>query len=101
MKLIASAALVLICGTAMADVRGYDGVLGIRADPIELGGYTARNTPVYDSIPGPYSAFARAAGLAGIDDYGTSVTDPTMLLAQFKFVGGVNTAGQSLRVNFY
>lgn len=100
MKLIASSlALVFVCGSAVADVSGYHGSLSLRSDPI--GGYAGRTTSVYDSIPGPYSAFGRAAGQAGIDDYGTAVTDPTMLLAQFKFVGGVNTAGQGLRVNFY
>jgi hypothetical protein len=100
MKLIASsAALVFVCGTALADVPGYHGSLTLRSDPI--GGYTARTASVYDSMPGPYSAFGRAAGQAALDDYGTSVTDPSMLLAQFKFVGGVNTAGQALQVNFY
>lgn len=102
MKSFAScAALVFVCGSALADVHGYSGSMSLRADPIDAGGYSQRTGSVYDSVPGPYSAFGRAAGQAAFDDYGTSVTDPTMLLAQFKFVGGVNTAGQGLRVNFY
>lgn len=56
---------------------------------------------VYDSIPGPYNAFAVAGGVLGADDYESTVTDPTMVLGQFQFVGGVTTAGQSVRVNFF
>jgi hypothetical protein len=64
-------------------------------------GYAGRqNTvPVFSAIPGPYAGFAAAAGLLGFDDYDSIVADPTFLLGEFTFVGGVATAG-TIRVEF-
>ena len=74
----------------------------VSARPIEGGaGYTEReNTvPVFSAIPGPYSAFAPAAGVLGFDDYDSILDEPTFFLGEFSFVGGVATAG-TVRVEF-
>lgn len=64
-------------------------------------GYVGReNTvPVYSAIPGPYAAFAAAAGNLGFDDYDSIVEGPNFFLGEFTFVGGVATAG-TVRVDF-
>ncbi len=55
----------------------------------------------YTGIPGPYSAFAAASGLVGFDDYQSTASGPLMGLSTLRFVGGVTTAGQQARFNFY
>lgn len=55
---------------------------------------------VYSGVPGPYSAFGRAAGNAGFDDY-TSTAGSNFNMAKFVFVGGVANAGESMRFEFY
>lgn len=74
------------------------------ASPIEVSGSdlgARAPTAVYSSIAGPYSAFAAATGAAGFDDYTSIAPGATMMLANFKFVGGVVMSGGSITVNFY
>jgi len=56
---------------------------------------------VYDSIAGPYSAFAASTGLLGYDDYTTNQGGTSFSMYQFKFVGGVTTVGGILTFQFY
>lgn len=65
---------------------------------IDLGGVsTAQYSVLYTGVPGPYSAFAAANGVLGVDDY---TADPTLMAGEqrirlnaIKFVGGVTAVG--------
>lgn len=88
-------ALLLVAGTAtMATAQ----TASFR--PLNAPGYDARVAPVYSGISGPYSGFAPGTNL-GFDDYVSTDPSPFYTLAQFRFVGGVSTVGDTLRVNFY
>jgi len=97
----------ILAATAVAALASAAGavepIVSFTFEPIE-GGYDPRLSPtsVYNSIPGPYAAFPAATGSLGFEDY-TSVasTSPTFVLAQMRFVGGVSTAGESLRFQFF
>lgn len=69
---------------------------------INLSGLESPSTPtvVYSAIPGPYVAFAPRAGSLGFDDY-TSTSATPFGLNSMRFVGGVTTAGQQLRFDFF
>jgi hypothetical protein len=54
----------------------------------------------YSAIPGPYTAFAPAAGNIGFDDY-TSTAEDDIILTSFRFVGGVAEAGGTMSFQFF
>jgi len=98
-----------LAARAASIVQGFNGFPVHQLDP---GDYTITaapldgnspafipNTVEYTGIPGPYSAFAAASGVAAFDDY-TSVPDAGVNypLGAFKFVGGV-TSGPINAVN--
>ncbi len=69
--------------------------------PIDMGQYQGRAGPsVFSAIPGPYSAFAAATGVASFDDYVSTEAAP-FTLAQFQFVGGVTAVGGGMTVAFF
>ncbi len=88
-------ALAMAAGAAQAQ---YVGV----ATPLDAPIYNDRVPfTVYNSIPGPYQAFSAATGSLGFDDYVSTEADQTMLLARFRFVGGIATVPGTLRVSFF
>lgn len=91
----------LLAGAALSSSAFGD--LRLSAEPIEGGGgYLDRNATVYSSLTGGYASFAAAAGNVGFDDYTTSnASDLFVTVAQFKFVGGVQTVGGIATFNFF
>lgn len=75
--------------------------LVVTSQPMDMGTFGERDTPVFQSLSGSYAAFAAASGTVGFDDYVTTESGPTFLLSKLVFVGGVATAGDSLTFNFY
>ena len=69
----------------------------------EIGSDNASFNPppavVYSSIPGPYSGFPAAPAL-GTANYTSTMTGPSELLTQIRFVGGVTVANTSLLFSF-
>jgi hypothetical protein len=103
MKLALIGGVLVICaGQAMAQT--IVPAAQVHADPLDSvigGGYNPRGIAVYDSLAGPFSSFGANTGMVGYDDYGTAVSDNSMPLAQFKFVGGVTNANEQATFNFY
>lgn len=65
---------------------------------IDLGGISsAQYSVLYTGIPGPYSTFASAPGVLGIDDYTADPAlmagEPRIRLNSLQFVGGVTAPG--------
>ncbi|MBI5865975.1 MAG: PEP-CTERM sorting domain-containing protein [Planctomycetes bacterium] len=107
---VAGAALGLFASAASADVFSttvtgevggvpYSGSLVLTSTPIGEGGST-RAVTEYSSIPGPYSAFGAAAGLAGHDDYVSATQVAPYDLDNMRFVGGVTTVGDVIDFAF-
>lgn len=71
------------------------------AAPIDDAGIADRVSTVYTGIPGPYSAFASAAGVMGFDDYSAAGESAPFLLDSLRFVGGTSAAGGQVRFEFY
>lgn len=97
-------ALVALAGSASAGIIDLPANhFMVPADAISgsaLDSEQTQGTPVYSSIPGPYSAFA-AAAFAGKDDYVTNLGGTGNFTADaFKFVGGVTAVGGILDIFF-
>lgn len=60
----------------------------------------AQGAVVYSAIPGPYAAFAAAPGGIGFDDYASTETG-YFELQSMRFVGSSDTAGGTVRIEFY
>jgi hypothetical protein len=100
--------LAIAAGTASADIRldlpsNHVMLPASAVEAIALdSGATSRGTPVYSSIPGPYSALANGA-FAQRDDY-VSVHPATgsgnFIMDAFKFAGGVTAVGGILDIFF-
>lgn len=96
MKIVSVLALTALAGAASANIVATPAPLD--SEP----GYVERvDTVVFSAIPGPYSAFPAATGSIGFDDYSSTMTAPIENLKGMRFVGGVTTAGMSLRFEFY
>lgn len=100
--------LAIAAGTASADIRldlPSNHIMlpasAVTANALDAGGST-RGTPVYSSIPGPYSALANGA-FAQRDDY-VSVHPATgsgnFIMDAFQFAGGVTAVGGILDIFF-
>jgi hypothetical protein len=102
MKSVVSLAAFVLCAYAgSANAMLILDSSAAHASPIADNPYAGRAGPtVFSSVPGPYSAFGVATGVASFDDY-VSTQGAAFNLAQFQFVGGVAQAGGGITVAFF
>jgi MYXO-CTERM domain-containing protein len=94
MKLVSALALAALAGVASANIVATPAPLD--SEP----GYVGRAV-VYSAIAGPYAGFPAATGSLGFDDYSSTMTARVETLQDMRFVGGVSTAGMSIRFDIY
>lgn len=106
-----AAGALLASGVAMAgsepvEVPGplQEAYLDFRTGMVTYGpsvGGPESTTVIFSAMSSPFSAFAAAPNSLGFDDYDSIDAGPTSVLDSLRFVGGVQTAGGSIRFDFY
>jgi len=108
---IFAAAGMAVSATASADLTGAThsnlltaGQYTLTATPTDAPNISGINGTAYSNIdagPNGYVAFAAGGGAIGFDDYDSIAAGGTVDVESYRFVGGVDTAGGVVFMEFY